>query len=780
MTLQTLEARWTPAAAGTLDPTFGAGGFAQFAPPPGSSGFIPAAVVAYPDGRYVVSGASTGSQSLNGNANYLARYTAAGQLDTTFGRAGFATLPNSVGIPTALAVDPFGRVVFNSAFAAGGLTIGRVTADGRLDAGFGTNGVATIPVSPTVAQSVTVSALAFQPDGRIVVAGAETVAVSLTRLIPASIVVGRFTDAGQLDASFGAGGVVTVSFPLNDQNRAYGNAVAVLPDGRIVVAGGAYASVTINSFLHLTSPSSDAVVVRLNAAGQLDPSFGSGGRVSLSTPGVDDQAAGVRVLADGRVLVVGNASQTQKAFAARLTADGSPDTTYGGNGRVDVSGSTDVLPVADGRALLVTYTSTFSLPSSTTLGRLTTTGQPEPGFGTAVNDGIRFDYFSPSRAVALSDGGLLLLAGVPSQSDQVAVHFIGSTTLFPAPVGTLSLGGTPDGSVTPLLPDADGTFARAAALNIYPNFPGSVRTATADVNGDGVPDVITGPGPGGGPNVVVTDGKTGAVLANLDAFETTFTGGVFVAAADVNGDGKAEVVVTPDQGGGPVVAIYDGAALAAGKNNAGELVRFLGIDDAAFRGGARPALGDVNGDGAADLVVAAGFGGGPRVAVYDGPRTADRSRWDFAGRGGPKGLGQAIFLPPKLVGDFFVFEPTLRNGVFVAAGDLNGDGKAEVVFGGGPGGGPRVLAFDGAALMAGQQTTVVNIFAGDPGGRGGVRVAVRTAPDGAARLVTGSGEGQPGRVGVYKAATALAGGLAADQVVSPFGDAVLVDGVFVG
>ena len=94
----------------------------------------------------------------------------------------------------------------------------------------------------------------------------------------------------------------------------------------------------------------------------------------------------------------------------------------------------------------------------------------------------------------------------------------------------------------------------------------------------------------------------------------------------------------------------------------------------------------------------------------NGPRTADRSRWDFVGRGGPKGLGLAIFMPPKLVGDFFVFEPTLRNGVFVAAGDLNGDGKAEVVFGGGPGGGPRVMALDGAAVVRGQQTPVVNIF----------------------------------------------------------------------
>jgi len=351
----------------------------------------------------------------------------------------------------------------------------------------------------------------------------------------------------------------------------------------------------------------------------------------------------------------------------------------------------------------------------------------------------------------------------------------------PVPPGSVFVGGSPDGGARLLAPSPVGLQAYPA-LAVYPGFPGSVRTATADVNGDGVLDLITGPGPGGGPNVVVTDGKTGAKIADLNAFETSFTGGVFVAAADLNGDGKADVVVTPDQGGGPVVVIYDGAGLTAGKNEASQLTRFFGIDDAAFRGGARPALGDVNGDGRPDLVVAAGFGGGPRLAVYDGLKVASPGLYELefpnpppVRRGGPA----AVFprsLPPKLTGDFFVFEPTLRNGVFVAAGDLTGDGKAEVVFGAGPGGGPRVMALDGAMLAGGQMTPVANFFAGDPGSHGGVRVAA----DGSVQLVTGSGEGQPGRVGVYKAASALAGALAADQVISPFGDAALADGVFVG
>ena len=89
------------------------------------------------------------------------------------------------------------------------------------------------------------------------------------------------------------------------------------------------------------------------------------------------------------------------------------------------------------------------------------------------------------------------------------------------------------------------------------------------------------------------------------------------------GDGRAEVVVTPDQGGGPVVAVYDAARLLDGvKPERSQLARFFGIDDPAFRGGARATVGDVNGDGTPDLVVSAGFGGGPRIAVFNGQDVA--------------------------------------------------------------------------------------------------------------------------------------------------------------
>jgi hypothetical protein len=253
----------------------------------------------------------------------------------------------------------------------------------------------------------------------------------------------------------------------------------------------------------------------------------------------------------------------------------------------------------------------------------------------------------------------------------------------------------------------------------------------ADVNGDGTPDLIVGTGPGAVTRVRVLDGRDQTTeLFSIQPFEDSFLGGVYVAAGDVNGDGAADIAISPNEGGGPRVRLFDGRTFS-------QLVDFFGIEDPGFRGGARAALGDVNGDGFADLLVAAGFLGGPRVALFDG-RTL-RS-------------GQT---PQKFVGDFFVFEPSLRNGVFAASGDLNGDGRAEVIAGAGPGGGPRVLALDANQVLAGNfvdaiNSPVANFFAGDVANRGGIRVVAKNLDgDRLADLVVGSGEEAGSRVTGY-------------------------------
>lgn len=262
----------------------------------------------------------------------------------------------------------------------------------------------------------------------------------------------------------------------------------------------------------------------------------------------------------------------------------------------------------------------------------------------------------------------------------------------------------------------------------YADFTGGVRVAVADVTRDGIPDLITVPGPGGGPVVRVFDGDTGALARTILAFDPAFRGGLYVAAADFNGDFVPDVVVTPDAGGGPVVRVYDGRT--------GELLsNFLALEES-FRGGLRAAAGDVNADGTPDLLVVAGTGGGPRVAGYDGTTLLS----------GP---------PTKLFSDFFGFAPELRSGFWITAGDVNGDGLADVLLGAGDGGAPRVVTYSGQALAAGGgPVSLGSFFAGDPDTRSGVRIALSDLDaDGRPELLAAPSMGSPPVASVFDPAT---------------------------
>jgi Repeat of unknown function (DUF5650)/FG-GAP-like repeat len=273
------------------------------------------------------------------------------------------------------------------------------------------------------------------------------------------------------------------------------------------------------------------------------------------------------------------------------------------------------------------------------------------------------------------------------------------------------------GSSTVNVYNADGTLR--LSVNPFGDLAAPLRTATGDFNNDGIEDLVVGTGAGVASRVTVFDGKTQQQIFTFEPYESTFRGGVFVATGDQDNDGFADLVVTPDSGGGPRVRV-----VRFDSNGGTPFADFFGIDDPNFRGGARAALGDIDGDGQGDLIVAAGIGGGPRVAVYNGSQ--------LGGNGGP-----------KLVNDFFAFEQSLRNGAYVSAGDVNGDGRSDIVFGGGPGGGPRVFVIDGRSLMANGSTSltpVANFFAGNAESRDGVRVAVKDLDgDQFADIVAGTG-----------------------------------------
>src|SRR5262249_40123812 len=130
---------------------------------------------------------------------------------------------------------------------------------------------------------------------------------------------------------------------------------------------------------------------------------------------------------------------------------------------------------------------------------------------------------------------------------------------------------------------------------------GGVAVAAGDVNGDGIPDIITGAGPGGGPHVEVFDGATNVILYSFMAYDPAFLGGVSVAAGDVNGDGLDDIITGAGPGGGPHVKAFSGKD--------GSLLTSFFAYSSIFFGGVNVATGDINGDGRIDIVTGAGPGG---------------------------------------------------------------------------------------------------------------------------------------------------------------------------
>src|SRR5262245_59238393 len=106
---------------------------------------------------------------------------------------------------------------------------------------------------------------------------------------------------------------------------------------------------------------------------------------------------------------------------------------------------------------------------------------------------------------------------------------------------------------------AAGGTARMTLFPFVPSFTGGVRVAVGDTDGDGAQDVIAAAGPGGSPHVMVFSGKDGSVLRSFHAFDPLFRGGVFVAAGDVNRDGRADIIAAAGRGGGPHVRVFSGA-----------------------------------------------------------------------------------------------------------------------------------------------------------------------------------------------------------------------------
>ena len=244
---------------------------------------------------------------------------------------------------------------------------------------------------------------------------------------------------------------------------------------------------------------------------------------------------------------------------------------------------------------------------------VTVNGQPV-SLDPTTTSGRRVN-FSALDFAALEDLGWTIDDGTPDDpiTTQASARPWAGTWTSLAGREVVVLSGVTAGTARAFVMNDAGTLT-AVGPTITPFVGASVvRAAVGDFNGDGTADLAFATGPGATAAVRILNGRTGTDLGGLTTVLDGFGGGVYLAAGDLDGDGRDELAVSADAGGGTRVTVFRvGRTLTAAAD-------FIALDDAAFRGGSRVAVGDVDGDGADDLVVGAGIGGGPRVAVYDGP-----------------------------------------------------------------------------------------------------------------------------------------------------------------
>lgn len=345
-------------------------------------------------------------------------------LDPSFGNLGEAVLDRFGGNRSSMALQPDGKIVM-----AGGtlqdFILARFNADGSIDRSFGPSGNGTVTTdmgSGFIVEEAT--AVAVQGDGKIVLVGYTAIDNAPPNPDgPPTFALARYNTDGSLDTGFGRQG--RVSGNVNGRARA----VAIQPDGRIVVAGEfSFDSTNGSDF-------SDLTIARFRPDGNLDPTFGADATGQIARDlGGSNTARNIVLQPDGKIVVSGSPDGSNDyTDVARFNADGSFDDSFGNGGRLKLPGESVGEGLArqpDGKLVLVGSVVQAVAPGSArfVLLRLNANGTPDNGFGNAGNGKVdtAFTQNARANAVALQADGKIVVVGTSifvSVSDFVVARY---------------------------------------------------------------------------------------------------------------------------------------------------------------------------------------------------------------------------------------------------------------------------------------------------------------------------------------------------------------------
>jgi uncharacterized delta-60 repeat protein len=469
-----------------------------------------------------------------------------GGLDPAFGAAGKVSLSLGPGAPgngaraQALAIQADGKIVVAGFAWQTGTSIDfavtRSNQDGSLDQSFGTGGKVSTDFFGMEDEA---QAVAIQQNGKIVVAGRAAIAAVTGGVLDFDFALARYNSDGSLDPQFGAGGKVTTHFA---DGRNIGQALLLEPDGHIVVGGGAPG----------VNGASDFALARYNSSGVLDPSFGTGGKVTTDFVGDNDVAFALALQPDGKLIAAGEASGDKSIIGtplgadfalARYNANGSLDTTFGSGGKVttDFLGADDIASsvafLSSGKIVAAGTVSHLSLKSDIALAQYNSDGTLDSTFGTvgkALSD-LASDDAAFSMKVQpdgkLVTGGLTRPFG--GQSDFEVARFNADGSLD----ATFGIGGRLS---TDFLGLDDAAFAVGIQNDgkIVAAGAATISNGTHTITDFALARYIGSPGPDFGlsfstPSITVSPGQAGNLALSINR-TGGFTGDIDVTAPDTS------------------------------------------------------------------------------------------------------------------------------------------------------------------------------------------------------------------------------------------------------